>query len=400
MTLTDAVFWAKRAGIGLVVATLLFIPLRLVFLILSQRPETITETELPYASQGYGMLPEVSLQRLELATDSNPTFFLETPAGEFPKITPVAQVYKLPEKQQSLIALDNAKSLAGKLKFDAEPTRIPNTNKYQWTDNYGRVMVFDVATQNFNLVTDFKKDIYELKSMIPDLATAEQRAIAFLKSFGLYDESYANGFVEKRFLKFGPTGEFLVANSQVEAELIRLDFFRTTKLKQLTEEEFILLEQYEDGNVILQPENVPVELITNVRTQDIIKSNLSITIRGTNFNKIGEIYQMDAIFWPIDETQTQTYYVKNPAEAWEDVKSGKAYLRNLVPKGGEPFKTYTPINVSQFLVYDMSLVYLETAEYQTYLQPVYMIRGEARTVGNTGQPDLDFVFMTPAVKQY
>ena len=105
-------------------------------------------------------------------------------------------------------------------------------------------------------------------------------------------------------------------------------------------------------------------------------------------------------FWPIDETQTETYYVKDPAEAWEDVKNGTAYLRYLVSKGGEPFKTYTPINVSQFLVYDMSLVYLETAEYQSYLLPVYMIRGEARTLGNTGKPDLDFVFMTPAVKQH
>ena len=48
----------------------------------------------------------------------------------------------------------------------------------------------------------------------------------------------------------------------------------------------------------------------------------------------------------------------------------------------------------------MSLVYLETPEYQSYLQPAYMIEGEARTIGNTGKPDLDFVFMTPAIKQY
>ena len=323
MTLTDAVFWAKRVGLISIVALLLFIPLRLFFMIMAQRPTVITDPDLPYASQGYGSLPGLSLSGLKLDTDANPTFLLETAAGEFPDITPVAQVYKLPSKQQSLTALDEAKALASKLKFGVEPIRIPNTNQYQWTDSYGRIMTYDVSTQNFDLITDFQKDVYQLKSLMPDLQKAESKAISFMESFDLYDESYKNGFVESRFLKFDLQGEFLVANSQVEAELIQIDFFRTATLKHLTEEQTLLLEQYEEGQVILEPGQVPEELITNVRPQEIITSNLSIVIRGTNFNKIGEIYRINYNFWEIDEEQTETYYVKDPAEAWEDVKKWK-----------------------------------------------------------------------------
>jgi len=400
MTLTEAVFWTKRAGLALIVATLLFIPIRIIIMIIAQGNMAGPGTKLPFASQRYGSLPDLSLQGLSLDESSEPSFFLETPAGEFPDITKVAQVYKLDEKQQSLTALDEAKELARKLKFEAEPSRIPNSNKYQWNDNFGRILTFDVSTQNFNLNTDFQKDVYDLKSPIPDLDTAEERVISFLESLGLYDTSYRDGFVEKRFIKFGPTGEYLISNSQIEADLIRLDFFRSTKLLQYTEEEKALIEAFKEGNRNISEEDLPEEIMAEIRTQEIVKSNVSLLIRGTNFNKIGEIYELNYNFWPINEDETETYYVKYPAEAWDDVKTGKAFLRYLVPKGGEPFAPYTPINVSQFLIYDMSLVYLESTEYQSYLQPVYLIKGEARTLGNTGKPDLDFMFMTPAVKYY
>ena len=80
------------------------------------------------------------------------------------------------------------------------------------------------------------------------------------------------------------------------------------------------------------------------------------------------------------------------------MKNGNAYLRYLVRQEGEPYTAYTPIAVEQFLIYEITMVYLETEAAQDYLQPVYLIRGEAREPGDPGKPKLEFAFITPAVK--
>ena len=216
----------------------------------------------------------------------------------------------------------------------------------------------------------------------------------------LLDESYLNGNVNAVYLKLGSRGEFLVADSQSEADFVRVDFFRYNQLVRLTEEEVELLAAYQQDEIKLDPEDIPEPIYTTMKSEDISKSNIYIIIRGSSLNKVGHIYEIGYSFWAIDEKATETYYTRSPAEAWEDVKNGRAYLRSLVSKEGEPYKEYVPINVAQFLVYDISMVLLETKEYQEYLQPVYMIRGEARSKGNSGKPDLDFVFLTSGIKMY
>lgn len=401
MTLTQAVYWTKRVGAALIVLFLLFIPLRLIIIIINAGGGvTRPREDLPFASQGYGVLPQMSLTSLALPAQSSPGVQLETAAGEFPDIPPVVQVYKLKEKLQTLTTLDEAKQLAGRFGFKSLPNRIPNSTKYSWQDTAGRLMTYDVSNQNFNLKTDYTKDIYQKVEIVPSLVEAEERSLAHLRTLQLLDESYLNGYMESGYLKLGPNGGYLKAGSQSEADFVRVDFFRNTQLVKLTEEETALLAAQRKGDVKLDPEELPESVIGSIKTPEINKSNIYIIIRGKNLSRLGDIYELEYNFWEVDENETETYYTRAPAEAWEDVKDGNAYLRHLVAKQGEPYKEYTPINVDQFLIYDISLVYLETKEFQEFLQPVYMLRGEARSVGNTGKPDLDFAYLTSAVKEY
>lgn len=399
MTLTEAIFWTKRAGIIAAVAILAFIPLRLLIMIIKTSDLT-TGRDLPYASQAYGTLPDISLTGLSLAEQASPTFQLETAAGEFPEIPAVVNIYKTPRKEQALNTLDKAKELAEEYEFKTEPTRIPSSSKYVWQDSAGRTLTYDLSTQNFSLKTDYRKDRYEREGIVPDIDTAEESAIDHLMGLDLLDDSYLNGNASSVYLKLSSDGEYLLADSQSEADFVRVDFFRYNQIVRLTEDELELLLAYQEDDIDLEPEEVPEPTYTLVRTQDIITSNIYIIMRGTQLGKVGDIYEVGYSFWDIDEKETETYYTRTPAEAWDDVKSGKAFLRQLVEKDGEPYKSYDPIDVSQFLIYDISLVFLETETYQEYLQPVYMLRGEARSKGNTGKPDLDFVFLTKAIKMY
>lgn len=403
MSLTETMFWTKRIGIGIIAAFLLFIPLRLIWIIAENSNEIRErQTELPYASYGFGPLPEISLTSLSLAPGSVPTYQLETPAGEFPEVPPVVHVYKIKEKIQSLTALDEAKELANDLGFKVEPSKITNTSQYRWTDGSGRILTIDLSTQNFQLTTDFSKDSFKDSSFtVPDLTKAESIVLNFLKGKNLTDASYeTDGYLNSTYLKADSNGEYLIANSLSEAEFVRVDLYREFPLIVLSEEEADLLDDYLKGKVELDEEDVPKEYRTAVKTPSVIKGNISLIIRHTSLSSPGAIYDFNYNFWEVDTLTSETYYTRTPAEAWEDVQNGQAYLRYLVDKEGEPYKTYTPIDVDQFLVYDISLVYLETAETSDYLQPIYMIRGEARSTNTTGKPDLDFVYYTKAIVNY
>lgn len=397
MTLTEVSYWTKRAGLALTIVLLLFIPLRLVYLIAKSGAPIQLRGELPFASQGYGTLPAVSLVGLELPENVTPQYQLETAAGEFPEVPPVVQVYDLPEKRQSLTTLDEAKLLAAKMNFDSEPIREANTSIYNWTDQIGRRLRYDASTQNFRLSTDFTKDVYE-DVVVPTTEEAKEDAQRYLNSLKLLSQDYINGFQDATYLKFGNNGEYLVANSQSEADLVRVDFFREIQMLQLTDEEKQILEKYRKKEINLDPEDVPEPIITSIITEDVISSNIYVIFRNDNLSQAGAIYELGHTSWPIDTSATETYYTRTPAEAWEDVKNGNAHLRYLVRQGGEPYTDYTPVAVEQFLIYEITMVYLETEAAQDYLQPVYLVRGEAREPGDPGKPKLEFAFITSAVK--
>jgi len=401
MTLTEVNYWTKRIGLIVIVAFLAFIPLRLVWAIIGAGGDgTRRPAELPYASLGYGTLSATTLISLPLPENVTPEYQLETAAGEFPDVPQVVQVYKLPPKSQTLTTLDEAKLLSGKLKFITEPTRNPNTSIYTWTDQAGRILEYDVSVQNFVLKTEFSKDTFKGKKGALNLTQAKEKSLNFLKGLKLLSQDYVNGHQEAVYLKFGENGEYLLANSQSDSDVVRVDFYRDIQLVQLTDSEKATLEAYSKGDVKLDPKNLPEPVSTSIITEDVNKSNIYIIIRDSNLNKTGAIYEFGYTNWPIDTNKTETYYTKTPAEAWEDVKSGKAALRYLIHEDGEPYIEYEPRAVEQFLIYEITMVYMETKAPQEYLKPVYLIRGEAREPGDTGKPKLEFAFLTDAIKNY
>ena len=84
----------------------------------------------------------------------------------------------------------------------------------------------------------------------------------------------------------------MVANSQSEADLVRVDFFREVQLLQLTEKEKLLLEQYRKGDIELAPEDVPEPIITSIVMEDITTSNIYIVFRNDKLNQAGAIYEL------------------------------------------------------------------------------------------------------------
>jgi hypothetical protein len=130
--------------------------------------------------------------------------------------------------------------------------------------------------------------------------------------------------------------------------------------------------------------------------EDTQKSNISVYV-GQNPHRettIPYIYQIDFINWYLEDSKCGTYALISPTTAFDMVQNGKGSLVYLNEKEGDTIRPYEPIDVASFNVYDLYIAYYDSTAEQKYLQPIYIISGEAVfTNGHKGQ----FYFYVPAI---
>ena len=111
------------------------------------------------------------------------------------------------------------------------------------------------------------------------------------------------------------------------------------------------------------------------------KSNISVYVgaedKDQNSSSTKGVYQIDYTYWPIQVESCGTYELISPQVAIEKVQSGEGSLVYLFEVDGDDVVEYTPKRVKKFLVFDVFIVYYEDREELDFLQPVYLISGEA-----------------------
>ena len=118
---------------------------------------------------------------------------------------------------------------------------------------------------------------------------------------------------------------------------------------------------------------------TSVTTTNPNKSNISVYIgvQEKSSDTLAGIYQIDYVYWPIQETNCGTYELVSPQYAIQQVQSGNGSLVYLNKVGGDDVVNYIPKKVTKFSVFYINLTYYESLEEQEYLQPIYVVSGEA-----------------------
>ncbi|MHC1716311.1 MAG: hypothetical protein AB9915_00220 [Candidatus Dojkabacteria bacterium] len=401
MTLTEAAFWTKRFGVIALGAGIIFITVVLILTIKpkeSMPPEYLTANFACTEKKQEFLDNKLDIPSLKLADGSEMVFEILTDTGKIDSLPQIINVFKFENPTQSLSAQANAKILAKKMGFDPDAVIRKGTQSYVWVDKeYKRNLEIQAKNMNFSLKTEPAR-IKEVAQtgVLPSEQDAKIQATSMLRTLGLYSEDYSVGDHKTTYININPDGSYSKASSASEAELIRVDFVREKSMITIASNIVgadSMVELLSDkmgieptkSNIIINDKKIDVftydTIVTFPETQ---RHNISIYIgvedkekKGAQ-NALNAIYQIDFKYWPIQVEACGTYELLSPQKAIEEVQAGNGRLVYLFDKNGDDVVPYTPKRVKKFIVTkDIFLTYYESPEELGYLQPVYVISGDA-----------------------
>lgn len=303
MTLTEAAYWTRRLSVlfvgGFGILILLF------FLLLSINNSNVeSEILVPdYACTDTAtefLENKLSIPSLTLASNSEQLIEIDTPTGTLDDNIPlVANVYAYDDPGPSLTAQNQAKDIATKLGFDPELIRRRGIKEYYWIeDEFGRFLSVDSETLNFKLQINYlNPNSLPAEIDLPTDADAMSIASSFIRSNGWQLEDYSNEEPTVTPINIEPDGTFSMAKSRGEAELLRVDFYRSkpflTILGNIQNAESIrdrLEREYQGYETETTTVNTGQERVdvynfkTEVVNLDTQKSNISVYV-GTEYRR-------------------------------------------------------------------------------------------------------------------
>lgn len=411
MTLTEAAFWTKRFGVILAGAVVVFAIVVVILTASSSQTMLVQYLTANYActdTKEEFLKSKLVIPGLQLASGSSSYFELQTDSGKVDSLPNIINVYKFDNPTQSLSSQADAKVLAKKLGFDPDLITRNGTTSYSWTDG-NRTLTVLAKNLNFKMTTDasYVKQVAQ-SSTIPSEQEAKSIASNFLRSIGFTTDDYSNGTPTTTLININADGSFSQANSLSEAELIKVNFTRNKamitipsnvvnadgmvsslkkKLGEPTTEDVYV----NDTSLKVYSFNTAVTFLNpNV-------SNIDVYI-GAKYNKtsgyLSSVYQIDYTYWPIETSACGTYELITPESALEKVQSGAGSLVYLNDVNGDDVVDYTPRKVKKFTILYVNLTYYESATEQNFLQPVYVVSGEA-IFDNDTKGEFDFYY--PAI---
>lgn len=398
MTLTEAAFWTKRFG---VIALGAFVVFTAIVLILTLRgeapmpPQYLTANYACTQNRKEFLEHKLEIPSLELAEGSEMVFQIDTDTGKIDALPEIINVYRFSNPVQSVTSQADAKVLANKLDLDPGAIIRRGTESYAWVDKEnGKTLEVQAKNLNFIFRTD-ASIIREVsrENILPSEQEARSQAANTLRSLGLYWEDYSKGNHETTLIKVNPDGSFSKAYAPAEADLIRVDFTRSKSMITIPSNIVgankmvqTLSRKFPEPPVVETPviNDQRLEVYTfNARISfpQTQKSNISVYIGssdGDSSNRsLKGVYQIEYTYWPIQVEACGTYELLSPQEAIEKVQSGEGSLVYLFEDGGDDVVEYTPKRVKRFRVLNLFVVYYEAREELEFLQPVYLVSGEA-----------------------
>lgn len=285
----------------------------------------------------FGKLPTIPFPVSKSIDGIN--FNLETASGIFPETPTQATVYVMPKPAPSLTSLEKATGYASKLGYDPQPEQVSQTLYRFKHKNTPSTLEFDIATNTFSISYDLAQDTSPLDRIPSAAEVAVSEVKSYLKSADLLPEDL-NGATSHEFLKItenslGP------ALGQSDADLVKVNLYRN-ELSELP----TVTPRFNEANVWF--------LVSGARERE------------------RQVIAAEYHYFPVDESQSSTYPIKTPEEAWNDLKSGKGYVISQ-PSG----------NVTVRKIY---LAHYDPGVPADFYQPVFVFEG-----------DNDFVAYVPAV---
>lgn len=335
-TLTEAAYYTRKAFKYGAVGVAIIIVLRIAFAVFVTFWKATHPPPPPEATVAFGKLPAIVFPPQEKPPL---TFNLETATGTTGEFEPLANVYVVPEKRSSLLALERATELAESMNFLFEPGRLGDT-LYQWTKDepLPSTLEIDILTGHFSFDADWRVKP-ELLSGTEVLSEVDAVGAArnWLSGLQLLSNDLSAGVTKVRYLKVAGT-EIVPALSPSEAQFIRVDLFR--------------------GNL---EESRILPLDPN---KGIVSIMLLSTSRGRT-----QVISAEYRYFPVDYEQSATYPIITSKSAWKQLQIADAYY------------AFIPETMEEIAVRKVTLDYLDPPQAEGFMQPIFVFEGDGGFVG-------------------
>ena len=418
MTLTEAAYWTRRFGVLGMGGFLLIMCGLTAFFVFRDKDGIVTNILTPdfacTVTKEEFLEERLIIPSLQLATASSELIIIDTQTGQSDRLPPIANVYEFEHSNPSLIAQEKAKSISRKLGFNPEEIRRRGTIEYYWEqDKYGRRLSINANTLNFKFDTNFNSPLALPENQtLPSEEDAKQIAISFMRGNGWLLDDYTENSPLVTAINIEPDGSFSMAQSRAEAELYRVDFYRAKpfimfrsdlidadQIKKKLEADYF---DYDSDIRTIRISTGEIEVNTfmaEVVHQDTQKSNISVYVgpkykKKTEISSPDEIYGIDYTSWVLNEEPCGTYPLLSATSIENQIKNDEASLVYLNDVNGDTVTPYNPTKVTNLTVKEITLAYFDTPEHQRFLQPIYIVSGDA-TLGE-GKPGR-FYFYIPAI---
>lgn len=292
-----------------------------------------------------------------------PVYSLLTKGGKLPEELPNrAKVYKYLPYPFSYSAGKLASRDASILGFSDE---LLSTNlkgdEYRWTDpKTGATLAINITTKDLEMKVPGHSLISAYNPGSINRITAPTIAKSLLQGIGRFsDPLYINGSqnVELGVVR---NGKIVYTSFQGEAEVARIDFFRSIN-------NFPIVGPVHREGLIRMIVGVPENTEDKELNGAIIKKSPYI------------YYKVRGI-----EPVSQAIYPLLPVSiAWSEVAKGNGVISRIKPANQSVFEEYQPVEISEILITDIYLAYYDSVQNQPYLQPVYVFEGNYIGPGNT-----------------
>lgn len=318
----------------------------------------------------YGMLDPLEFTEKE-TTGTIREVVLNTTSGRLPTLPTQLPVYKYEKLGFSYQAGKDAQDHARKLGFtDDEQITDLKGNLFSWKDKQtGAVLEIEIHTKELRVQTN----LANFQSLfVPGKITAagaESQARSVLGSINRLDNvQYSREKGRVSLAKFA-SGKLVKANSPLEAQLARVDFFRKVR----------------DYPIVgPDPKKGLLSVVVGVSIGSGAPAVLSHPI-------------IDFHDWPLIEDERGTYPLITVQEAWNAVANEKqGVIASVIPTDDSVFaEKPTPPRVDTVLINNIYLAYFDTEKRQNFMQPIYVFEGDYN-VG--GKPGGEITLYFPAVQ--
>lgn len=313
------------------------------------------------ADVSFGKLPFLHLGgKTATPKSEETTYILETVTGDFPQTPFLLPVFPLKEQPVDILASDEAINLALNLGFPNEP-KVLSPTEYLWEISE-QTLRMNILTKNYAI--NPKYEIIFPKGKLTDAAAIMNNAKVNISTGRSLDASFPDNLISIALLRREGT-ELKPAPSPLEAEVARVDFFRSVEVEK--QEYRLLTGRPQESLVYL--------LLGGGKGQPFVK----------NF-----------ITWNYDFKRGATYPLRTLGTAWEEIKSGLGTITLLFGKNSDYLKTGNLPEIKTITIRQIEIAYFDEEIMQNFLQPIYVFSGQADLTNNER---VEIIIYSPAVDQ-